>query len=971
MRLRLAVLILLSLPMLAQLKPPATQPKPVTETLHGVTIDDPYRWLEDQKSPETRAWINRQIQYTNSWLSKTASRPQIRARLRQITKFDQVTAPRARAGKYFFQQRLAGEDRFSILMRTGAAGQDETIVNPAQSTKGPKDSVNLEDVTDDARLLAYSVRLGGEDELSYRILDLKTRTLLPDTLPRHRYFGFNLHPRGDGYFYAKWDDKNGPKVYWHKMGSTDPDPLIFGQGIGPDKFVDLAISNDGRWLAIIQAEGVPPTNFVIYALDTTAKTPTPAKIVSGLPGEFNVSLAGDYLFLHTNHKAKNWRLLRVDLRRPDPANWKEVLPESAHALTDVALAAGRIVATTLESVQPRLRLYDLEGKPSGEIRLPGLGTAEVQRASWSGSDIFYTFQSFLAPLTLYRAELDSGAPATPWRKIQAPVDPAHFDVKQVWYHSKDKTKIPMFVVHRKGLERDGARPTYLWAYGGFNVTITPTFSPMAVLMAEQNGVFAIPNLRGGGEFGEAWHESGMFERKQNVFDDFYAAAEHLITERYTSPWKLAIGGGSNGGLLVGAALTQRPDLFRAVLCGVPLLDMLRYHKFGWGRMWATEYGSADDPRQFEYLRKYSPYHNVRKDAKYPAVMIYTGDSDTRVDPLHARKMAALLQAANQSDRPMLLRYDTEFGHSPGMPLSEQIDLLSDQVAFLYHELGVEPGPAAPANPQAFNGKWDIRGPGRAWWLKIEGAGTPQLRGEFVGAPGGQLDVIPELSIKDGELTFVFDRSYAWMNNKRLRNVYRAQVVDDRLDGVMETEVPRGEAAPVRFTGVRAPEIPGRDDGSWKPGKTIELFNGKDLSGWRLIQPDRKEWLVAGNILVNEPGAADLESESKFWNFDLRVEYRIGKGSNSGIGLRGRYEVQIFDDFGQPPAKGGNGALYSRIVPTRNVSKAPGEWQVFDIRLIGREVTVKLNGAVIIDRKLIDGLTAMATDPDEGEPGPIT
>ncbi|HBY63623.1 MAG TPA: S9 family peptidase, partial [Solibacterales bacterium] len=543
-----AIFALAALPMLAQMKPPETKAVPVVETLHGVAIEDPYRWLEDQKSAETRAWIDQQVGYTNSWLAKIPARAKLRDRLKEITRFDQVSAPKARDGKYFFQQRLVGEDRFSILMRQGLDGADEVIVDPARATPGGKDSVNLEDVTGDARLMAYSVRLGGEDELSYRILDLKTRQLLPDALPRRRYFGFTLHPKGEGFYYARWDEKNGPKVYWHKMGSTEPDALIFGEGVGPDKFVDLALSDDGRRLAIIQAEGVPATNFVIYVLDT-ANGGAPRKIVSGLPGEFNVSLAGEHLFLHTSWQARNWRLVRVDLRQPEPANWKVILPESAHALTDVTLAAGRVVATTLENVQPRVRLYDTDGKAAGEIKLPGMGTADVQRAAWSGREIFYAFQSFLTPPTMLRADAETGA-STPWRKIQSPVAGKDFEVKQVWYRSKDQTRVPMFVVHRKGLALDGARPTYLWAYGGFNVTITPTFSPFAVLMAEQNGVFAIPNLRGGGEFGEAWHEAGMFERKQNVFDDFYAAAEYLVANKYTSPWKLAVGGGSNGGLLV-------------------------------------------------------------------------------------------------------------------------------------------------------------------------------------------------------------------------------------------------------------------------------------------------------------------------------------------------------------------------------------------------------------------------------------
>jgi prolyl oligopeptidase len=375
------------------------------------------------------------------------------------------------------------------------------------------------------------------------------------------------------------------------------------------------------------------------------------------------------------------------LRHPERENWKEIVPESSWPIDHATGAAGRLFVTYLEDVKSHVRQFDPSGKPLGDMKLPGIGSAFGIEGKWDSDETFWFYTSFVEPGVIYRYAASKGQQSV-WYRPPAPIQPADYEVKQVWYDSRDKTRVPMFLVYRKGLEADGNRPVLLTGYGGFASSETPAFSRAAAVWTGMGGLFALANLRGGGEFGEKWHRAGMFEKKQNVFDDFIAAAEWLISNHYTQPRRLAIEGGSNGGLLIGAAITQRPDLFGATVCAYPLLDMLRYQKFELGAFWVTEYGSADDPKQFEYLRRYSPYHNVRKGAKYPAVMFVSGDSDTRVDPLHARKMAALMQASTASGRPVVLKYDTKSGHSGGKPVSQQIEDDADWISFLMAEVGV-------------------------------------------------------------------------------------------------------------------------------------------------------------------------------------------------------------------------------------------------------------------------------------------
>jgi prolyl oligopeptidase len=666
--------------------PPETPVHPVTDTLHGVTITDPYRWLEDQNSPETRAWLDAQIRYTQNFLGRIPIREKIKQRLEQLARIDSYGIPIERQGRYFFSRRLARENRASLCMRVGRDGKDEVLVNPADISKDESTSVFIAGVTRDGQWMTYGIRRGGEDESELHILDLATRKLLPDSLPRGRYYGMSIRDDKGGFFYSRYTPDQGSRVYYHAIGGpTTKDPEIFGKGHGPDTIIATELSEDGRWLCIDVIIGVPPKKVEVWVQDVKSGSSL-EPVVADVDAEFRPFFGGDHLYLSTNWNAPNWRILAVNLRDPAREKWKEVVPESQWPIDGSDGAAGRIFVTYLENVVSRVKQFDPAGKYLGDIKLPGLGSVNGPEGNWTGNESFFNYTSFVEPGTIYRY-LPEKDRAEVWYRPPVPIEPADFDVKQVWYESKDKTRVPMFLIHRKDLQKDGKRPVLLTGYGGFASSMSPFFMRDAAVWAESGGVVAVPNLRGGGEFGEKWHRAGMFEKKQNVFDDFISAAEWLVANHYTEPRKIAIEGVSNGGLLVGAAITQRPDLFGAARCGYPLLDMLRYQKFKVGSYWVTEYGSADDPNQFQYLLRYSPYHNVHKGVKYPAVLFMSGDFDTRVDPLHARKMTALMQASTGSDRPILLKYDTKSGHSGGKPLNQQIEDDADWISFLWQEVG--------------------------------------------------------------------------------------------------------------------------------------------------------------------------------------------------------------------------------------------------------------------------------------------
>jgi prolyl oligopeptidase len=675
-------------------KPPATKTEEVSDTYGDVAVRDPYRWLEDQTSPQTRDWIEAQNRYADAYLRQLPGREALARRLAELLKVSTVTTPTARGGRYFFYKRAADQDLPILYVRKGLKGKDDVLLDPAPLSPDHSTSIALLDVTDDGTLVGYGIRQGGEDEVAVKFLDVDSGKELSDALPRARYSGIAVTRDHKGLYFAR-QEKEGPRVYFHPMGTDgSKDEKLFGDGYGPGKGIGVGLSEDGRYLQIVVSHGSAATKTEVYLRDLTGGGPI-KPIVNDVEARFSASIAGDRLFLETNWKAANGRILAVDLKNPGRENWKECVGERDVPIAGFSAVGGKLFVRYLENVIAKVRVFDADGKPQGEIAFPSIGTLSGLRGEWSKSEAFFTFASFATPPTIYRYDTATGKQAV-WARENVPIDSDRFEVKQVRYASKDGTQIPMFLVHRKGIVLDGTHSTLLTGYGGFTLSQTPGFSARAALWIEAGGVYALPNLRGGGEFGEEWHKAGMLGKKQNVFDDFLAAAEWLVANGYTKPERLAISGGSNGGLLVGAALTQRPDLFAAVVCSYPLLDMIRYHKFLVAGFWVPEYGSADVPEQFPTLYAYSPYHRVKAGTRYPATLFITGDADTRVAPLHARKMAALMQAQSGSDKPVLLHYDTKAGHSRGFntPVSKQIEDLTDELAFLFAQTGAPYAPAA-------------------------------------------------------------------------------------------------------------------------------------------------------------------------------------------------------------------------------------------------------------------------------------
>jgi prolyl oligopeptidase len=664
--------------------PPKTRVDNVEDKYGKTVVVDPYRWLEDQDSKKTRTWIEAQDKCTDEALGKLPWREAISKRLAELYHIDAYGLPDERGERYFFTRRLAGQELTQICMRRGAKGADEVLVDPLPWSADHSVSAVVEKVSKDGKFLYYGRREGGQDEVTVHILDIDAHKDLPDVLPSADYG--SVEPASDhtGIYYAK-ATPDGPRAYYHAMGS-DPakDMLLFGDGLDKEKELALELSEDGSHIYYLVIFGTGSEKTEVYLQDLKNHGSI-VPVVNDLNAVFWTAWAGNTLLLQTNWKAPQWHAYAVDTAKPARENWKEVVPETDIKLDVVTPAGGKLVATYLKNATTELKVFDWDGKSSYSVPLPGLGTVQVG-GRWSSPEIHYEYTSFNYAPTVFSFDLTTKGSSV-WAKSNLPLNPDDFAIEQVWYKSKDGTKIPMFLFSKKGATKSAETPVLITAYGGFDVNVTPDFEEAAIVWVEHGGTLAVPNLRGGGEFGEEWHRAGMLENKQNVFDDFVAAAEYLIAEKYTKPEKLAIEGASNGGLLVGAALTQRPELYQAVVCGYPLEDMLRFQKFLEGAYWVAEYGSAENAEQFPYLYAYSPYHHVKPGVKYPAVLFITGDGDTRVAPLHARKMAARLQAATASERPILLLYDTKSGHSGGRPVNKEIEENTDTLSFLFWQVG--------------------------------------------------------------------------------------------------------------------------------------------------------------------------------------------------------------------------------------------------------------------------------------------
>jgi prolyl oligopeptidase len=674
---------------------PQSRPTDLVETLHGEEIADPYRWLENGDAPETRDWTQRQNALTESYLSAIPARASIRRRLEQLLSIGVLGAPDPVRGRYFYIRREGNQNQPVLYWRQGVAGPDRVAVDPNVLNQSGTTALDWYFPSEDGRLLAYGLSENGSEESVLHLLDLNTGQHLPDQIPRMRAAALAWLPDRSAFYYTRYPAEHevpeGEQhyhraIYFHRLG-TNPtdDPLIYRPS-QKEYWPGMSLSPDGRWLLIEVARTFDQTD--LYVQDIAAGGPL-VPVAENIPASFEGKVVHGRLFIRTNLDAPTYRLCVVDPAWPEPKAWREIVPARKDAVLEgVAIARNRLGLTYLERASSRLVITDLEGQELRPVPLPALGSLFGVSAEWDGDELFYGFSSYTVPPSVYRIDLTSEESAL-WRRVEADVDPAQYEVRQVSFASKDGTEISMFLIHRAGLPLNGENPTYLTGYGGFNISMTPSFSRSLLLWLEQGGVVAIPNIRGGGEYGEGWHQAGILGNKQNSFDDFIGAAEWLIARGYTRPSRLAIAGGSNGGLLVGAVLTQRPELFRAVLIQVPLLDMLRYHQFLIARLWIPEYGSADDPEQFRWLRAYSPYHRVRDGVAYPAVLLATAESDTRVDPMHARKMAARLQAATSNDRPILLRLESKAGHGAGKPLSKVLDELTDAWTFVFSELEVE------------------------------------------------------------------------------------------------------------------------------------------------------------------------------------------------------------------------------------------------------------------------------------------
>jgi prolyl oligopeptidase len=668
--------------------PPATRQDNVKETIHGVEIVDPYRWLEDQDAKEVRDWVSAENAYTHSQLDKLPSRPAIYKRLMEMLRHDTMGSPFLREnGYYFFTKKGADQDLPSIFRRKGPSGPDELLIDPQPMSPDHTTSVTMEDVTDDGSRMIYAVRHGGEDETELHIMDANAHHDLPEVFPRALYYGVSWKKDKSGFYYTVGRRDSGKRMYYHALGTeVAKDKEIFGEGYGPDTWIDGGVSENGRYLLISVQAGWAKDDLFIQDIQENGPV---RPLIKDLNAHFTPKFAGDYLIVQTDWKAPLNRILKIDLRHPEQENWKEIVPESKDTIESFALIGGKLFVNYMHNVTSRIAIFSADGKPMGEVELPSLGSAGMY-GRWDQDEGILTFSSYTTPASIYRYSASTGKRDL-WYRNDVPFDSDRYEMEQVWYTSKDGTKVPMFLVHRKGYKPDGKTPTVLYGYGGFNISLTPNFRTDAAWWVEQGGVYAVANLRGGSEFGEAWHKAGMLDKKQNVFDDFIAAAEWLIKNKYTNSDKLAIWGGSNGGLLMGAVTTQRPDLFRAVICEHPDLDMVRYYK--WTRNnnppALLEYGNAADPQQFKFLYAYSPYQHVQPKTKYPAVLFTSGDADTRVPPEQARKMAARMQADTNSGRPVLLLYDTKAGHSGGRPFSQVVDELSLKMAFLEWQLGMK------------------------------------------------------------------------------------------------------------------------------------------------------------------------------------------------------------------------------------------------------------------------------------------
>ena len=674
---------------------PVARKSDQTDDYHGVKVADPYRWLEDLDSAETRAWVEAQNKLTFSFLEAIPARTAIKDRLTKLWNYEKYGIPNKEGNSYFYTRNSGLQNQAVLYTVTSLDGQPQMVLDPNTLSADGTVALSGTQVSPDGKLLAYSLSASGSDWQEWRVRDVETAKDLSDHLKWVKFSIVSWTRDGKGFFYSRYYEPKGDtlkatnyfqKVYFHKLGTPQSeDVLVYERPDQKDWLFISSVTEDGNYLIMTVYQGTDVKSRVYYK-DLKSKDAGVVKLLDDFDAAYNfIGNEGPRFWFQTDLQAPRGKVIEIDTSKPARNNWKVVVPESKETLQATSFVNNKFILNYLKDAYTQVKIYDVAGKLVNEVTFPGIGSAEGFAGKATDKETFYSFTGFTTPTTIYRYDMTTGK-STIFRQPKVDFNPAVYETKQVFYTSKDGTKVPMFITHKKAVKLDGNNPTYLYGYGGFNVSLSPAFSVGNLVWMEMGGIYAQPNLRGGGEYGEEWHQAGMKLKKQNVFDDFIAAAQWLIDNKYTSTPKLAIGGGSNGGLLVGAAITQRPELFGAALPAVGVMDMLRFQKFTIGWAWVSDYGSSENPEEFKALYAYSPLHNIKPGTSYPPAMITTADHDDRVWPGHSFKFAAALQAAQAGPAPVLIRIETKAGHGAGKPTSKIIEDIADRFAFLVKTL---------------------------------------------------------------------------------------------------------------------------------------------------------------------------------------------------------------------------------------------------------------------------------------------
>ncbi|HEY1188636.1 MAG TPA: prolyl oligopeptidase family serine peptidase [Gemmata sp.] len=684
---------------------PETKKGTVVDEYHGTKVADPYRWLEDdvRESKDVAAWVEAENKVTNAFLEGIPEREAIKKRITDIYNYEKVSAPFKHSGRYFFFKNDGLQNQSVLYVKDSLDGAEKLLIDPNAWTKDGTLALSGLEVSDDAKLIAYGTAQSGSDWNTWKVLDVATGKTLPDELKWVKFSNTSWTKDSKGFYYSRFPEPQAGaafqnlnvdmKLYYHVLGAPQSeDKLIYERKDHPKWTIGGGVTEDGKYLIISIGDGTTSRKVRIAYQPLGAADSKIVELIDNHENKFNfLGNDGGVFYFQTDYQAPKYQVIAIDTKNPDKKNWKTIVAEAKEPLDGVSLVGNRFICSYLKDAKTAVKVYEVDGKFVRDVDLPGIGTASGFGGHRDDQETFYTFSSFATPPSIYKYDVATGESKL-IRQAKVKFDPSLYEVKQIFYTSKDGTKVPMFIAHKKGIKLDGTNPTLLYGYGGFNISLTPGFSVSRLQWMEMGGVFAVANLRGGGEYGDAWHRAGTKLQKQNVFDDFIAAGEYLIKEKYTSPKKLAIQGGSNGGLLVGACLTQRPDLYGACLPAVGVMDMLRFQKFTAGRFWVDDYGSSDNSAEFNELIKFSPYHVLLKNGPkaYPATLITTADTDDRVVPGHSFKFAAALQANNSGPNPTLIRIETKAGHGAGKPTAKIIEEVADQWAFLVKTLDFKP-----------------------------------------------------------------------------------------------------------------------------------------------------------------------------------------------------------------------------------------------------------------------------------------